>query len=120
VNNTLKVGVHDFRLYARLGVYEEERILKNLLSIDIEVVAGRNTKPYKGIKTINYLSLIEIIKECCAEETHLMEELAQAVIKKTTKKFNGVKSIHLRIRKLRPVMGFNAGDVFVEMEYLNN
>ena len=119
MNNTLKVGVHDFRLYARVGVYEEERILKNLLSIDIEVIAGKNTKPYKGVKTINYLSLIEIIKESCNEETHLMEEQAQAIINKAVKQFKGIESIHLTIRKLKPVMGFNAGDVFVEIAYSN-
>lgn len=116
VTNLVKVGLQQIRFVAHIGLFPEEKILKNVFIVDFDVSfnqTGENL-PDKLLNTIDYVSLYEIVKQAFSLESDLIESIAEIIIKTTKSKYPYLLNIHLKIAKQHPPIEGEIGSSFVE------
>lgn len=114
---TAIIGLEDVRFHAPHGFYEEEHLLGNEFSIDVEVeanIAGAATQDDLG-GTVNYSTIYYLLQAEMKKPTQLLEALAYRMASRIQKQFDQVSSVRLRLRKLNPPLGGQVGAAVVEV-----
>jgi dihydroneopterin aldolase len=114
---TAKIGLEDVRFHAPHGFYEEEHLMGNEFSIDVEVeasIAGAARNDDLG-GTVNYATIYYLLQAEMKKPTQLLEALAYRMGNRIIQQFDGVKSVRLRLRKLHPPLGGKVGAAVVEI-----
>lgn len=94
--------VHNFRVKAPLGFYEEERILGTELRFDLKF-CFRNTQSIEHLdQTIDYEEVCAIIRRQMKNEYQLIERAAEDVYKEIENRFGNLARIELILSKLNP------------------
>lgn len=113
-----KIGLEDVRLHAPHGYYDEENLMGNEFSIDVEVESSI-TMAATGDDlggTVNYSTIHRLLQIEMRKPTKLLEALAYRMAKRIQDQFDDVQRVKLRLRKLNPPLGGKVGAAFVEIE----
>lgn len=113
-----KIGLEDVRLYGPHGYYDEENIMGNEFSIDVEVessILGAATQDDLG-GTVNYSTIYYLLQAEMKKPTKLLEALAYRIANRIMNQFDSVRNVKLRLRKLNPPLGGKVGAAVVEIE----
>jgi 7,8-dihydroneopterin aldolase/epimerase/oxygenase len=103
------VHLHEIMVFARHGVYEQEKATGNQFEIDLDV--SFNSKKNKFLQlsdTVDYEKLFLIIAECMEKPTPLLEKVCNTIIEKVKDRYSFISAIHISIFKLAaPIKNFN-------------
>ncbi len=112
-----KIGLEDVRFYAPHGFFDEEQLMGNEFSIDVEVEAMvEEAAEYDDLGgTVNYATIYYLLQAEMKKPTRLLEALAHRMAGRIMNQFDGVLSVKLKIRKLHPPLGGRVGAAFVEV-----
>jgi dihydroneopterin aldolase len=114
---TAKIGLEDVRIHAPHGFFEEEHLMGNEFSIDVEVeasIVGAAQNDDLG-GTVNYATIYYLIQAEMKKPTQLLEALAYRMGNRILNQFDSVRSVKLRLRKLNPPLGGKVGAAVVEV-----
>ncbi len=108
----MRIGVleiTDFRVWAYLGWYEEERIIGGEYRIDVKFELPVDSDMLEIDKTVNYETAIDLIKNVMSAKFKLIESASTAIYDSLLKAFPLTKSINVRLTKLKvPVNGLES------------
>lgn len=96
------VSLKGVQLYAPIGVYPEELILKNQLEFDISVIQSQSN--IENLPFFNYEDIYHVIKCESQIASPLLEDLLQRIAQKLLSLFPHSK-IEIEIKKHRPPLG---------------
>jgi dihydroneopterin aldolase len=114
---TAKIGLEDVRIFAPHGFFEEEHLMGNEFSIDVEVeatITGAAQNDDLG-GTVNYATIYYLLQAEMKKPTQLLEALAYRMGNRIMNQFDSVSSVKLRLRKLNPPLGGKVGAAVVEV-----
>lgn len=113
------IEINGLRLFARHGVYEQERELGN----KFEVTAHLHY-PIEGAmesddltSTLNYAEAVNVITEVMAIPSKLLENVAYRIHKALMEKFPSISGGTIKISKLNPPIPAELKDVAVIIEF---
>ena len=114
---TAKIGLKDVRFHAPHGFFEEEHLMGNEFSIDVEVEAsiGGAAQDDDLGGTVNYATIYYLLQAEMKKPTQLLEALAYRMANRIANQFDSVSSVTLRLRKLNPPLGGKVGSAEVEL-----
>jgi len=116
--NQHQVIVEELKLYGYHGIHEEERkhgtFFQYDLSVQTEFSLGMESDELRD--TLNYVELIEIIKEANAVPAKLLEYLGGKISRAIFEAHPRAKEIRLKIQKLNPPIGEELKSVGVLIE----
>lgn len=98
------VALEGMEFYARHGYYEEERIIGNKYSVDVEldIDFGRAALEDKLEGTVNYEKVYEVVAEVMNIDAMLLEHLAGKIIKNLKDVFPKVNAVTVKVSKYNP------------------
>ena len=104
----LSVHLSDLQFYAYHGVYEGESVLGGHYQVDLRVDYDEKNIRFDDIENvISYEELFSIVKKRMAIASPLLEEVAEAIIRKIKHRYSVAKEISISIFKLQPpIEGF--------------
>ncbi|WP_116125584.1 dihydroneopterin aldolase [Lewinella sp. IMCC34183] len=114
---TARIGLEDVRFHAPHGFFEEEHLMGNEFSIDVEVdaqVADAATEDDLG-GTVNYATIYYLLQAEMKKPTQLLEALAYRMGSRILNQFDTVTAVRLKLRKLSPPLGGRVGAAYVEV-----
>ena len=114
---TAKIGLEDVRFHAPHGFFEEEQVMGNEFSIDVEVEAavGEAAEHDDLGGTVNYATIYYLLQAEMKKPTQLLEALAHRMATRIMQQFDEVSSVRLKVRKLHPPLGGRVGAAYVEV-----
>lgn len=100
----LKVGLYGAEFFARHGFYEQEQIIGNYFTVDVEVefASGDNLNADELSHTVNYEQLYTIVDGAMANTKKLLETVAQHIADDIQKQFPFVAKLTVSIKKQNP------------------
>jgi dihydroneopterin aldolase len=101
-----KILVEGIKLYAYHGCLEEEgRIGTNyMVDVSMETDFTEAAKTDDLTKTIDYVTVYNIVKKQMAIRSKLLEHVAERIISELKKEFNTLKKTEVKVTKLNPPM----------------
>ncbi len=114
---TAKIGLEDVRFHAPHGFYEEEHLMGNEFSIDVEVEASiMGAAQHDDLGgTVNYATIYYLLQAEMKKPANLLEALAYRMGNRIMNQFDNVSGVRLRLRKLNPPLGGKVGAAVVEI-----
>lgn len=114
---TAKIGLEDVRIHAPHGFFDEEHLMGNEFSIDVEVEANITSAAHDDDLggTVNYATIYYLIQAEMKKPTQLLEALAYRMGNRIMNQFDSVTAVKLRLRKLNPPLGGKVGAAVVEV-----
>jgi len=116
---TRRVGLEGVKFNAPIGFFEEERILKNNFLVDVDVLFIQDdvSETEDLSQTVDYGLLYQICEKAFAEETLLIETVAQKILVDIQTCFSFIDEIHIKIKKLNPPIKAQIQHSFIELNY---
>ena len=112
------IGLQDVRIHAPHGFFEEEHLMGNEFSVDVEVeasIGGAASDDDLG-QTVNYATIYYLLQAEMKKPTQLLEALAYRMGERILRQFDNAQSVKLKLRKLHPPLGGKVGAAFVEIQ----
>ena len=99
------------------GVGLQERKVGNVYTVDLkfELDIGKAAETDHLNDTVNYASVYAIVKEEMAIPSHLIEHVANRIVRHIRTDFPQIKSIEIRLAKQNPPFGGDIREVAVVM-----
>jgi len=99
-----KVMLEGMEFYARHGYYEEERVIGNKYSVDVEMELDFDeaVEEDKLEGTVNYEKVYSIVADVMGIDALLLEHLAGKIIKRIKSKYPHVREVRVRVSKYNP------------------
>ncbi|MBU4561457.1 dihydroneopterin aldolase [bacterium] len=113
-----KILLRNIILYAHLGVKEEEREVRQKISLDVELSLNLEETAQKDDleKTVDYEKVYNLIKKRIeAKKYHLLEALAQDLAQEILKNFK-IEEVLLQAKKLQVKLAGPLDYVAVEVK----
>lgn len=114
------IELDDIEIYAYHGCYAEEQKVGNRfkVSITLEVEAKKAAQSDDVNNAVNYVEVVEIVKQEMAIKSHLLENVVTRICNKIWQKFNtkGLLGGTVKVAKLAPPVGVNMLGVSVMMK----
>lgn len=111
-----KIFINDLRLETRIGVYDWERQLPQIIRLDLEIVLPSD-RPFTTGKlddALDYAAVVARIKAFAKDNPHpLLERFTEAVALIVLAEF-GSPAVKVRVAKLAPLPGVK--EIGVEIE----
>ncbi|MDR1003430.1 MAG: dihydroneopterin aldolase [Prevotellaceae bacterium] len=106
MNTDSYISLNRLRLFARHGVYEEERTKGNdfIVDLHLKVDITRAMQTDDVADTVNYSEVCELVKREMAIPSNLLEHVAGRIARQLFRTFPTVESVDLRIAKCHPPM----------------
>ena len=113
-----KIQLNGIRFYAYHGVDEQERVVGNHFSVDMEVTADFSTAMRNDQLdgTINYAALYSILETEMRQPSKLIEHVAGRVIASLLRAYPEITAVRLKIAKQVPPMGADLKECAVVVE----
>ncbi|MBE7169650.1 MAG: dihydroneopterin aldolase [Williamsia sp.] len=104
----LTVHLSDLQFYAYHGIYEGEAVVGGNYQVDLRVGYDEKNSRFDAVENIiSYEELFSIVKKRMAIASPLLEEVADAIIRKIKHRYSVATEITLSIYKLQPpIEGF--------------
>lgn len=113
----LIISVEGIEIKSYLGVYEEEKKIKNSFTIDVFVRVS-NPQDYAKddlAETIDYQQIYDIVLRKMEDVGNLLEAKAEAIIDAIYQLNQSISYIKLKIRKIKPLYMEKSAFAAVEM-----
>ncbi|MGQ0828495.1 MAG: dihydroneopterin aldolase [Bacteroidota bacterium] len=110
-----KILVEGIKLYAYHGCLEEEAKIgaDYIVDVALETDFSEAAKTDDLNKTIDYVTVYEIVKKQMAIRSKLIEHVGQRIINELKKELSGLKKIKVKVTKLNPPMNGNVQGVSI-------
>jgi len=113
----LSIHLHNLKLFAHHGIYEEEKILGNEFEINITIKHLPQHLPVKHMAdTIDYVAVYDLVKKRMAVPTPLLETVITDIAQKILAQFLLAEEVSISIRKIHPPVSQMQGSVGVSFE----
>lgn len=115
------IEIEDMEFYSFHGCFETERIVGNrflvnlVLETDIEQAANEDNIK----KSVNYLSVYEVVKAQMATPSAILENVAKRILDAVFSQFTSVDYAKVKVSKMAPPLGGNVERVSVTMDMLS-
>ena len=98
------ISLKGMKFKAPVGVYEEEKLNKNDIEIDVSVkVNTRKANSSDDLnETVDYQSLFDISKKVVLQVSNLLESISERIISQILEEHPPVKRVKIKVRKLNP------------------
>ena len=108
------ICIHNLQFVAFHGCFEEEKILGNKFTVNLEAVTNDN-KVDNINDTVNYVDLFGIIKKHMEIPTKLLETVMQKIVAEVFTEHPSIVSLELSITKNHPPIKELNGRVCVKL-----
>ena len=110
--------VKALRIRANHGVYKEEKIIGNTFEFNLKIGLDMDDTFHSDhiVDTVDYVSLIELIKKENKQRSNTLEHLGGRITHRIFEKFRTVNYIHLRVEKIDPPVSDELKSVGIEIE----
>ena len=114
-----KIGLEDIVFLAAIGLYEEERIIKNkfITNVWVEMEVSESEYSDELKNTVNYVRLYDICKQAFSKERKLIEPVAHEILSDILKEFSFINTAFVKIEKLNPPIQAEIAKSFIELNY---
>ena len=110
------IFIHDLRVETRIGIYEWERRLAQIVRLDVELALPRDDVFRTGdfADALDYAAVVKRLQAFAADHPHqLMERYAQAIADLLMGEF-GAPWVKVRVAKLAPLAGVKELGIVIE------
>ena len=110
------IFIHDLRVETRIGIYEWERRLAQIVRLDVELGLPRDDVFRTGdfADALDYAAVVKRLQAFAADHPHqLMERYAQAIADLLMGEF-GAPWVKVRVAKLAPLAGVKDLGIVIE------
>lgn len=99
------------------GCYELEKVVGNRFLVDVEIdaEAAEATRHDDVTKSVNYLTVYEIVREQMAIPSNILENVAKRIIDAIYARFPECLKVTAKVSKLAPPLGGKVEKVSVSM-----
>jgi len=112
----LTVHLTDLRFFAHHGVYDGESATGSEYEVQLQASYEEKKIKFDNLKNVlSYEELFHIVKKRMLVPTPLLEEVAEAIIRKIRHEYSFVKDVSISIFKLHPPMEGFQGKVGVTL-----
>jgi 7,8-dihydroneopterin aldolase/epimerase/oxygenase len=112
----LTVHLSNLSFHAFHGVYEEETKLGNDFEVNVLVKYEESNVALDNLSNlVNYEVIFEIVKKRMAIPSPLLEEVAEAMVRKIKHQYKQLKEIAVSIHKLQPPIPGLTGKVGITL-----
>ncbi len=113
------IVLEDMRFRAPVGVYEEEKINLNDISIDLSVkVDGKQAAEEDSLDlTVDYSELFRLVEGIVMEGANLLENIAGQIGKSVLDKYPGIERVKVSVHKNSPPIGGDCLRTTVKMKF---
>ncbi len=110
-----RIEINRLEIRARHGVGEQERVVGNIFTVDawLEVDLSHAMKSDCVDDTVNYATVIEVIKQEMATPSALLENVVWRIRNAITEKYPSVTGGMIRLAKVTPPVPCRVGSVAV-------
>lgn len=111
------IHLSDMEFYAYHGCYKEEQLTGNWFLVDLTL----ETNMVKAAQTdninytLNYQTAYELVKKEMAVKAHLLEHVAERILKSLFSTFPQLEMAAVKVAKMNPPMGGKMKSVSVEL-----
>jgi dihydroneopterin aldolase len=111
------IAIEGMEFYAHHGCHEEEQVTGNRFVVDVylEKDTGLAERSDNLADTINYAEIYTIIQAEMAIPSKLLEHLGRRILNAIKVSFPGTGFVELKVSKMNPPIGGNAGSVSLIM-----
>ncbi|HYG38070.1 MAG TPA: dihydroneopterin aldolase [Cytophagales bacterium] len=101
------ISLEGLEFFAYHGFHKEERKLGNKFTVDIQVEADLEEAAATDdlSKTVDYVSLYQVVSKEMARPAHLLEKIAKNIITDTFSFDPRIQSVEVCVTKYNPPMG---------------
>ena len=116
------IELNDIRLYAFHGVLDQERRVGGDYSVSLRVHynISKAMKTDRVDDTLNYVVLLDIVKEQMAIPSDLMEHVAARIAQAVFSRFPDADATDVMIVKLNPPLGVMMAGAAVNLHLIND
>lgn len=113
------IEINGLRLFARHGVYDEERINGNMFELTVHLIypIEQACQTDDVNDTLNYAEAIEIIKREMEIPSRLLEHAAARIRIALINRFPSILSGYIRLTKLNPPLPVDIDGTAVSLEW---
>ena len=113
-----KIYLKNIKIYAYHGCMEEEKKIGSdyLVNLVVHADLSLSSKSDKLKDTIDYVALLDIVKNQMKMRANLLENVADRVVNKIISQFPSVKKAVVKIAKLNPPINGNIDEVVIRRE----
>ena len=113
----LSIHLHHLIFHGHHGIYSEEKLLGSEFEVNLTVKYYPQQIPLHHLeKTINYVSLFELVAEKMNEPVALLETFVTELALEILRKFKVAEEVSISIKKLHPPITNFEGSVGVSFE----
>lgn len=112
------IKVQDIKVYAYHGCLEEEKKIGSDYRVDLIIHADltRSAQTDKLSDTVDYVHLNRIVKEEMVIPSHLLEHVAERILKRIMDELTLVDKAIVEVSKINPPIGGNVSEVTIQRE----
>ena len=113
-----KIYLKNIKIYAYHGCMEEEKKIGSdyLVNLIVHSDLGLSCKSDKLMDTVDYVALLNIVKNQMKMRANLLENVADRVVNEIITQFPSVKKAVVKIAKLNPPINGEVDEVAVRRE----
>ena len=113
-----KIFLKNIKIYAYHGCMEEEKKIGSdyLVNLIVHADLGLSCKSDKLMDTVDYVALLNIVKNQMKMRANLLENVADRVVNEIISQFPSVKKAVIKIAKLNPPINGEVDEVAVRRE----
>lgn len=112
------IEVNNIRLYAFHGCLEEEAKIGSKYRVDVSLETDfiEASKTDDLTKTVDYVTIHEIVQSEMAQRSKLLEQVADRIIRSSKKSCPTIQKIRVKIAKLCPPINGDVEEVAIIIE----
>ncbi len=112
------IEIEGMEFYAYHGHFAEEQIVGNRFMVDLSLFTDCTMAATSDelIDALNYQSVYLIVKEEMHIKSHLLEHVAERILKRLYADFEKIEKVKVKISKLNPPLGGLIEKVSVTLE----
>ena len=113
-----KIYLKNIKIYAYHGCMEEEKKIGSdyLVNLIVHADLGLSCESDELKDTVDYVALLDIVKNQMKMRANLLENVADRVVNKIISKFPSVRKAVVKIAKLNPPINGNIDEVVIRRE----
>ena len=113
-----KIYLKNIKIYAYHGCMEEEKKIGSnyLVNLIVHADLSMSCKSDKLKDTVDYVTLLDIVKNQMKMRSNLLENVADRVVNKIIFKFPSVRKAVVKIAKLNPPINGDIDEVVIRRE----
>ena len=102
-----KITLNGMEFFAYHGCFREEQLIGTKFTVDLCIETDTSAAEQNDSlhDTVNYVSLYHIVKTEMEQKSHLLEHVAQRIMRAISSQFPGITAIGLVVSKLNPPVG---------------